>query len=596
MDKRITGLSGILLATLLAWFSACDVNDPDRFLRPPIIKSYSPGSATLNTAVGDTMRFAMAAIDPDDKSLQYSFVLGDSVTSQTNRWMYVVDDTGDVDVVGRVTNGVADSRVRWHLTRIWPVNLPPEIVYIEPPDPEITIVLGASIEFAISARDPENRALSYVYTADDTIVAVTRRFTYNSRFVGLVEIKAIVTDGETFASNTWMLRIAAEPDSVLPARVVVTSLKPGAATGEIDVEWTAVGDDGMDGLPAHYIVRTSGQPITDEYAWSSASDRPGEPDPGPPGSTQNMVISQLPPAQLVYVAVRAMDDFGNMSEISAPVGTRSRGMKFTGTVRDAVTEAPIPNIVVRLLSSVDTTDADGLFRLSELPAGYGQLYFWDEFSAGDYGDYFDVIYQPFEIRDNIHLNMWLLPNIELDTDDYSNFLQFFYQMTRLDAPDEDVLGTWKTPCRVYVPPLVTNNLDYEQTIKGIFQEWEELVDVDLWEFVDAVPDTGVFVDYLANDVSREHYLVTDADRNGAPIQGKISLRTIHADTTLSTFQVIIRHEVGHAMGMNHSTDPYHIMVGGRWPIAAVQSADEIKLARAMYRIPRYSNLGWFKFN
>jgi hypothetical protein len=271
-------------------------------------------------------------------------------------------------------------------------------------------------------------------------------------------------------------------------------------------------------------------------------------------------------------------------------------MKMTGTVRDAMSEDPIPNVTVRLLSSIDTTDVDGSFRLTELPAGFGQLFFWDEEIGAEFGDYFDVIYQPFEIKENGHVNMWLLPNTDLDTDDYANFLEFFYEMTRIDGAAEDVLGTWDIPCRVYVPPLVTNNLDYEQTITDIFQEWEDLIEVDLFEFVDAVPDTGVYVYYLPNDVSSEHFMVTSADENGVPIQGKISLRTVYADTTLATFQVIVRHEVGHALGMNHSTDPWHIMVGGRWPIADRQSPDEIKVGRAMYRVPRYSNLGWFKYN
>ncbi|MEJ2721121.1 MAG: matrixin family metalloprotease, partial [bacterium] len=294
--------------------------------------------------------------------------------------------------------------------------------------------------------------------------------------------------------------------------------------------------------------------------------------------------------------VRAMDDFGNLSEISEPISTRARGMKMTGTVRDAVTDEPIPDITVRLLSSVDTTNTDGSFLLTELPAGFGQLYFWDELIGAEYGEYFDVIYQPYEIRDNYHLNVWLLPNTDLDTDDYANFLEFFYEMTTIDGAENDVLGTWETPCPVYVPPLVTNNVDYEQTIKGVFQEWEDLIGADVWKFVDAVPDTGVYVDYLPNDVSREHYMVTVADQNKVPIQGRISLRTIYDDTSLALFKVVVRHEVGHALGMNHSTDPYHIMVGGRLPIAETQSADEVKLGRAMYRIPRYSNLRWFKYN
>jgi hypothetical protein len=596
MKKTIAALSGIFIVSALAWLPACDVNDPDRFIRPPIIKSFSPGSSTLSAAVGDTVRFSMAALDPDDQNLDYSFSLGDSLASSSNRWTYVVHEQGDVNITGRVTNGVTESTVRWQMTRIWPINRPPEIVFIEPQDQEITIVVGASIDFSISAVDPENRPLEYVYTIDESIVGVSRHFTYHSTFVGMIDVRALVTDGETFASHTWALRIASEPDSVPPARIEVTQIVPGVETGEIYVEWTAVGDDSMQGLPSHYIVRTSGMPITSENAWDSASDRPGEPAPGPPGSTHVMAIRDLPPAQLVYVAVRAMDDFGNLSVISVEKSTRSRGNKITGTVRDAVTDQPIPDVSVRILSAVDQTDAEGFFELSELPSGFGQLFFWDEENHAEFGNYFDVIYSPYEIIDRDHVNMWLLPNIELDSDDYPNFLNFFVEMTQTDGGGLNVLGTWSPPCEVFIPPLTANDIDYKQTAERIFQEWEDLIEVDIFEFVDDVPDVGIYIEYTDNDVGREHFLVTETDENGVPTQGKITLRTIYTDTTFAVLEVIVRHEVGHAIGMNHSSDPYHIMVGGRWPIADTQSPDETKLGKAMYRVPRYSYLEWFRYD
>ncbi|UCH84647.1 MAG: matrixin family metalloprotease [Candidatus Latescibacterota bacterium] len=594
MRNKIIAPAGLFVAVFLAGLLACDVNDPDRFLRPPIIKNYAPLSPTLTTAIGDTVRFSMAAFDPDDKELEYTFSLDDSLTSRSDHWLYVVHEEGEVNVVGRVTNGFTESKVRWQLSRIRPVNRPPEIVFVEPPDSEITIVVGASIDFSIGAEDPENKPLSYVYTVDGSIAGVSRHFTYHSTFVGLVEIRALVSDGEAFASNTWMLRVAAEPDSVVPARVVVTDLSPGAGVGELDVEWTGVGDDDMEGLPAHYIVRTSGQPITDEHSWNAASDRPGEPDPGQPGTLHNMVISDLPPAELVYVAVRAMDDFGNLSAISAPVGERARGMTVTGMVRDAVTNDPVPGMWVRMISAVDTTESDGLFTLTDLPAGYAHVYFWDGVSHAVLENYFDIIYSPYEIVDGGHIDMWMLPNVDLDSEDYMDFLEFFVEMTRLDGNAADVLGTWELPCQVYVPPLIANNLDYKQIIEQVFLEWEEVIELDVFEFVDEIPETGVYVHYTDNTSTREHYLVMRTDENGVPLQGRITLKNTYDETNLSLMKVIVRHEVGHALGMNHSSDPNHIMVGGRSPIADVPSPDEVLLARAMYRVPRYFILEWFR--
>ncbi|UCG52261.1 MAG: hypothetical protein JSW58_01520 [Candidatus Latescibacterota bacterium] len=593
MNKELLAFAGIFSLVLLLAVPACDVKNPDRYLRPPVIKSYSPGNFSLRAAVGDTMEFSIAAIDPDDQDLRYYFMLGDSVAANSQRWTYVVGDTGDVEIQGRVSDGLSESLIRWQMTRVWPVNLPPVIVHFDPPDPEITIIVGSSIEFTVRAEDPEGKPLSYVYTVDDSLAGVSRWFRYHATFVGMVEVKAVVSDGETFASHSWGLRIAAEPDSIPPAQVTITLLEPGVETGEINVEWIAVGDDSMSGLPAHYIVRTSGKPMTDEESWAAGSDRPGEPDPAAPGTVQGMVIQDLNPAQLVHVAVRAIDDFGNLSAISEPISTRSRGMKIRGTVRDAVTNEPLPGIEVILTSAVDTTDSDGSYVLSELPAGSGKIFLYDEKNHATIGDYFDIIVNPYEIVDKDVVDLWMIPDTPLESELYENLLIFFQVMARVAGAEEDVLGTWETPCKVHVPPLVHNNLDYEQTVKDIFIEWEDLIGVDVFEFVESVPDTGVFVEY-ADDIAREHYRITVWDELGLPVQGAISLRTLHSDTTLAIFQVIVRHEVGHALGMNHSADELHIMIGGRFPAVTVPSPDEINLGKVMYHTPRLFNFGWHR--
>jgi hypothetical protein len=587
-------LAAVLVACLLSAFAACELETPDRYVRPPIIKGFSPRSASFAAAVGDSLRFSIAAIDLDNQSLHYSFVLGDSVAGRDAKWTYVVDDTGKVDVHARVSNGLSESAIRWHLTRVLPVNLPPEIVSVDPPEPNITVILGGSIAFAISATDPEGKPLGYVYTIGDSIVSVSRRYTYESTSVGTFDVRAVVSDGESFVSHTWTVRVAAEPDANPPAKIVVVSLGPGVESGEVDIEWTAVGDDGMTGLPSYYILRTSPMPITDEHAWNLSSERFGEPAPVLAGEIMHMIVRDLPPAQTVFVAVRAVDDFGNISPISELASTRSRGMKVFGTVRDAVTASPIQGVRVRLSSAGDTTGTDGSFVLSDLPAGTSLIAAEDETSPAEFGDYFNVL-RPYTIRDEDVLDIWMLPNISLDTGEYSSFLDFYNQMTALEGVTRNLLGRWDIPCRVYVPPLVANNIDYRQTVVDILREWESEIGIAVFEFVESIPDTGFYVDFNAG-VDRESYLVTQHDKDGLQIQGRIAIRTVYTEAELPILQVIIRHEVGHALGMRHSTDVNHLMIEGRFPAVTHPSRDEVALVKAMYRIPRGTPPEWFRYD
>jgi hypothetical protein len=593
MRRCLYPVSAVLIVCLLGSFAACDLEEPDRYIRAPIIKSFWPRASTLTTAVGDSLSFSVAAMDPDDQDLEYCFVLGDSITGREAEWTYVVDDTGNVDVQGRVSNGHSESAIRWHLRRVRPVNLPPEISSVDPPEPQITVVLGGSIDFAITAIDPEGEPVSYVYSIGDSIVSVSRRYTYHSTAVGTFDIRAVASDGESFVSHVWAVRVVAEPDAIAPAQVAVVSVGPGTETGEVDIEWTAVGDDGMTGLPSYYVLRTSPMPITDEHAWNSSSERPGEPAPDLPGEVMRMTVRDLPPAKTVFVAVRAIDDFGNISPISELASTNSRGMKVFGTVRDAVTALPLEGIFVKLLSIIDTTAADGSFALTELPAGVSAIVAEDEKFRTELGDYFDNLISPYTIRDKEVLDIWMLPNTPLETDLYSGFLEFYCLMTALPGLTKDLLPSWDTPCRVYVPPLVKNNIDYRQTVKDMFLGWEEDVGMSLFEFVESFPDTGLYVAWVDSS-DRDAYQIMRQDGNALPILGRIGIRSVYTEADLLVLQVVIRHEIGHALGMNHSIDEGHLMIEARFPAVSHPTSDEIKLARAMYHIHRGTPAEWYR--
>ena len=80
--------------------------------------------------------------------------------------------------------------------------------------------------------------------------------------------------------------------------------------------WSAPGDDGNTGKAAAYDARHSTSPITSEN-FSQADTLGGLPAPEIKGTQQNVYATNLPGSSTQYFAIRAADESGNWSSLSA---------------------------------------------------------------------------------------------------------------------------------------------------------------------------------------------------------------------------------------------------------------------------------------
>ncbi len=102
-----------------------------------------------------------------------------------------------------------------------------------------------------------------------------------------------------------------------------TDLIPPAAISDLNVSstsimtatltWTAPGDNGMTGKASAYIVRYG--PAQD-FQWDTATQLTGIVIPKEAGSTETLVVSGLNPDTEYSFAIKAIDNVGNLAEIS----------------------------------------------------------------------------------------------------------------------------------------------------------------------------------------------------------------------------------------------------------------------------------------
>lgn len=117
-------------------------------------------------------------------------------------------------------------------------------------------------------------------------------------------------------------------DNTPPASVTDLAV---VAFSSVDVQlrWTAPGDDGTTGTACQYDVRYSTAPIVTDSDFASAMQAPNPPLPSPPGEIDQMLVSGLTPGLTYWFALRSADDLWNWSGLSNVVSATTTPLDVT---------------------------------------------------------------------------------------------------------------------------------------------------------------------------------------------------------------------------------------------------------------------------
>ena len=179
----------------------------------PVISSFTPGIVT-SIKEGETIHFQVNASDPEGKTISYKWYfdeieIGISSNSYTHEFNFT--SQGEHIVRCDVTDEYGGvQEVIWSV-HVENVNLLPQLTRLSPPQSVLTIQEGETLQFNVSASDPDgDRILFIKWFRDGIELDFGEYYIFNTDFnsAGVYEIKVVARDSNGGECNlTWKITV-----------------------------------------------------------------------------------------------------------------------------------------------------------------------------------------------------------------------------------------------------------------------------------------------------------------------------------------------------------------------------------------------------
>jgi len=325
--------------------------------------------------------------------------------------------------------------------------------------------------------------------------------------------------------------------------------------------------------------------------------------PGLPGMTEEMIPENLNPGTWLYVTVRAVDDFGNMSQLGNCIRLLVRGIDVVdGYITDAATGAPLEGIVVSSEGIADTTSAEGYYMLTVTSLYTDLVRIRDEHVVGDQGAYYDMAIPVSGISWHFRKDLTMMPYFDLVSERHGTYDGSFYTFFRNMTNTKGLFGrptifrNWDHyPVTVYNPPFSWEGVDIQELARISMTAWNDLTEHELFIETSDPDAADVEIIYDTENDSKHHVEPVRSNEDGTPAKMLIWIYPIHQRAPIQIRgRRIFAHELGHILQLMHSDDLGHLMVGGTMPLIDDPSQDEINLVRALVGMPTIFDATWYE--
>jgi len=159
-----------------------------------------------------------------------------------------------------------------------------------------------------------------------------------------------------FGDCSTLMTFGSEPDSIAPEPVTDLQTSNYLSNG-MTLNWTSPMDSSVSGVVS-YDIRYSQSPIANDNDFANAASVifPGSPDSA--GMSKSYELTELQPATQYYFALKAIDIWGNVSEMSNVVQASTLAQPVISVSPDAVTQILPQNVIVTDTVTISNISVD----------------------------------------------------------------------------------------------------------------------------------------------------------------------------------------------------------------------------------------------